>query len=125
MATVLTNVGKARMINALNGGAHTAPVHIAWGTGEGTAGAADTTLFTEASEDRVEGTKSVQTVNETDDTYQVIGEIVAAGAKTITNAGLFDADESGNMYVKGDFTGIELAETEAIEFTFRITQTQG
>lgn len=124
MATVLTDVGKAGMINALNGGAHTEPTYVAWGTGAGTAGETDTTLFTEASEDRVDGTNTIVTTTVTNDTYQVVGTITADGTKTITNAGLFDASTSGDMYVKGDFTGIALNADDSIQFTFKIVQDQ-
>lgn len=122
MATVLTDVGKANMINALNGGSHTAPTYVAWGTGTGTASKTDTTLFTEASESRTNGTKSVVTTTVTNDTYQVVGTITADGTKTITNAGLFDASTSGDMYVKGDFTGIALSLGDSIQFTFKVVQ---
>lgn len=124
MATVLTNVGKAQMIDALNGGSHTAPQHVGWGTGAGTAAATDTTLFTEASETRVSGTKTIETTTVANDTYQVVATITADGSKTITNAGLFDASTSGNMYVKGDFTGVALNASDSIEFTFKIVQAQ-
>lgn len=124
MATVLTNTGKARMINALNGGSHTPPQHVGWGTGAGTAAETDTTLFTEASESRVSGTKTVETTTVTDDTYQVVATITADGTKTITNAGLFDASTSGNLYVKGDFTGIALNASDSIQFTIKIVQDQ-
>ncbi|MCK5019752.1 MAG: hypothetical protein KAS32_22025 [Candidatus Peribacteraceae bacterium] len=124
MATVLTNTGKADMINALNGGAHTAPQHVGWGTGAGTSAEANTTLFTEASETRVSGTKSVETTTVTNDTYQVIATITADGTKTITNAGLFDAVSAGDLYVKGDFTGIPLTLGDSIQFTITIVQDQ-
>lgn len=124
MATVLTNTGKAQMIDALNGGSHTPPQHVGWGTGAGTAGATDTTLFTEASESRVSGTKSIVTTTVANDTYQVVATITADGTKTITNAGLFDASTSGNMYVKGDFTGVALNASDSIEFTIKIVQAQ-
>ena len=122
MATVFTNTGKAQLIDALNGGSHTPPQHVGWGTGAGTAGATDTTLFTEASESRVSGTKSVVTTTVTDDTYRVVATITADGSKTITNAGLFDASTSGNMYIKGDFTGIALTVGDQIAFTFELVQ---
>jgi len=122
MATVLTDTGKAKMIAALFGDSHTPPQHVAWGTGAGTAGETDTTLFTEASETRVSGTKTKQTTTVSNDTYQVVGTITADGTKTITNAGLFDASTSGNMYVKGDFTGIALSLGDSIQFTFKVVQ---
>ena len=122
MATVLTNTGIAKIISALFGNSHTAPVYVAWGSGSGTASATDTTLFTEESESRVSGTKTIETTTVTDDTYQVVGTMTAGGSKTITNAGLFDASTSGNLYIKGDFTGIALTSGDKIEFTFKLTQ---
>ena len=47
-----------------------------------------------------------QTITVTNDTYQVVGTQTAGGTLAITNAGLFDASTSGNLFVKGDFTGI-------------------
>ena len=118
MATVLTNRGKEIIVDRLMG-AGTEPKYVAWGTGAGTSAAADTTLFTEASESRVTGTSSKVTTTTTNDTYQVVGTMTAAGAKTITNAGLFDATTVGNLFIKTDFTGVALATNDSITFTFK------
>jgi hypothetical protein len=118
MATVVTNAGKDIITNRLKGSG-TEPNYVAWGTGAGTAAITDTTLFTEASESRVAGTSTRQTTTTTNDTYQVIGTLTADGAKTITNAGLFDASTVGNLFVKGDFTGVALALSESIQFTIK------
>lgn len=120
LATVFTNAGKAIVTNRIKGSG-TEPNYVAWGTGAGTAAAGDTTLFTESSEARTAGTSTQQTTTVTNDTYQVIGTITATGSRTITNAGLFDASSSGNMLVKGDFTGIVLATGESIQFTIKLT----
>lgn len=120
MATVLTHAGKAIITNRMIGSG-TEPKYVAWGTGAGTAAAGDTTLFTEASESRTSGTSSRVTVTQTNDTYQVVGTITADGTKTITNAGLFDASTSGNLFVKTDFTGVALNLGESIQFTFKVT----
>lgn len=117
-ATVITNGGKAIVTNRING-AGTTPNYVAWGTGAGTAAAGDTTLFTEASEARVAGTTSRVTITVTNDTFQVVGTITAAAAKTITNAGLFDASTGGTLYLKGDFTGQALNANDSIQFTFQ------
>lgn len=120
LATVLVNTGKAITTNRLKG-AGTEPNYVAWGTGAGTAAVGDTTLFTEASESRVAGTSTQQTTTTTNDTYQVVGTLTCAGAgKTITNAGLFDAAIAGNLYMKGDFTGIALNVGDAIQFTMKV-----
>lgn len=123
LATVLVNAGKAITTNRLKG-AGTEPLYVAWGTGAGTAAIADTTLFLEATEARTAGTSTQQTTTTTSDTYQVVGTITCAGAgKTITNAGLFDAAAAGNLYMKGDFTGVVLAIGDAIQFTMKVQYT--
>ncbi len=61
------------------------------------------------------------TVTTTNDTYQVVGQIVATAPRTITNAGLFDASTTGNLFVKTDFTGVVLATSDSMTFTFKVT----
>lgn len=119
MATVFTNAGKAIVTNKLKA-AGTEPNYVAWGTGAGVSAAADTTLFIEASEARVAGTSSRVTTTVTNDTYQVVGTLTADGAKTITNAGLFDAATVGNLFMKTDFTGVALALGESIQLTLSV-----
>jgi hypothetical protein len=121
MATVLTNTGKAQMIAKLNAGEATP--YIGWGTGAGTAGATDTTLFTEVSAERAASTPSIVTTTVTNDTYRNIAILTSVAGATITNAGLFDASSSGNLLVKGDFTGVVLAAGDKIQFTLDIKQT--
>ncbi len=119
-ATVYSNTGKAITTNKLKG-TGTSPDYIAWGTGAGTVLITSTTLFTEASETRVQGTMTQQTTTTTSDTFQVVGTMTVAGAgKTITNAGLFDAVSAGNAFMMGDFTGIVLNVGESISFTFKV-----
>jgi hypothetical protein len=118
MATLLVNTGKAVVTNYLNGGAATQPKYVAWGTGAGTTAATDTTLFTETGS-RVSGTTTQQTTSTTNDTFQVVGTLTAGSSLTITNAGTFDASTSGNLFVKGDFTGIALNSGDSIQFTVK------
>jgi hypothetical protein len=122
-ATVVTSAGDAIVTNRIKG-AGTEPLYVAWGTGAGTAGKTDTTLFSEAAEARTAGTSSRVTSASpayTNDTYQVVGAITCAGAgKTITNAGLFDQlAAGGNMFLKGNFTGVPLNVGDAIQFTIQ------
>lgn len=120
MANVLTNAGRAILTNRIKG-AGTEPNYVAWGTAAGTAAVGDTTLFTEASETRVAGTSTREQTSVANDTYRVVGTITCAGAgKTITNAGLFDAVSTGNLFVKSDFTGIALNVGDSIQFTFNV-----
>ncbi|MFA6063897.1 MAG: hypothetical protein WC736_15020 [Gallionella sp.] len=117
MATVLPDTGKQWVIDKLDDSSATSMNRIAWGTGAGTSGETDTTLFTEASETRATATMSQVTTTITGDTLQAVGTITATGTKTITNGGQFDAASAGNMLVKGDFTGIPLLADDSIEFT--------
>jgi hypothetical protein len=128
-ANVLTNMGRqivtGRLKGVGSGAGFTEPIHIAWGSGAGTAAAADTTLFTEEAEARTAGTSTRITTAVTNDTYEVTGTITAVAGKTITNAGLFDVTKAqgggitGNLFVKGDFAGVALANGDSIAFTFR------
>lgn len=113
MATIVTTVGKAWMIDKLDETLSVNADFVAWGTGAGTAAVGDTTLFTEASEARVQGTQSQPAA----DTKRVVATLTADAAKTITNVGLFTALSGGTLVVKKDFTGVPLALGEKIEFT--------
>lgn len=121
MATVYTTGGRSITTNRLRG-TGTEPNFLAWGTGAGTAVVGDTTLFTESvQESRTTGTSSSVLTATAGDTYQVVGTItVATAGKSITNAGLFDASTSGNLFMKGDFGTIALAVGESISFTIKV-----
>lgn len=113
----MVNGGKAIVTNRIKGSG-TEPNYVGWGTGAGTTGATDTTLFTETGT-RTAGTSTQQTTTTTNDTYQVVGTLTASSGLTITNAGLFDASTSGNLFIKGDFTGIVLNTGDSIQFTIK------
>jgi len=117
MATLLVNTGKA-VVTARIKGTGTEPSYVAYGTGAGTAALTDTTLFTETGT-RVSGTSTQVTTTTTNDTYQVVGTQTAGGTLAITNAGLFDALTVGNLFVKGDFSTINLSSGDSIQFTFK------
>lgn len=122
-ATLVVNGGRAIVTNLVSGIGGTVPKYVAWGTGAGTTGATDTTLFTEsADETRATGTPTRINVTTTNDTLQVVGTMtVVTGNKTITNAGLFDAVSSGNMFFKTDFAGLPLLIGDALQLTFKVT----
>ena len=126
MASVITNVGLAVVTNRIIQ-AGTAPKNIGWGTGAGTAAAGDTTLFTEVlvsgsagGTDHTVGTESRTTTTQTNDTYTVTGTRTATGTVAVTNAGLFDAASGGTLFVKGDFSTINLVSGDSIAFTFNV-----
>src|ERR1700738_476643 len=120
MATVLTSAGKAICTNRILGGG-TEPKYMAIGSGAGTAVIGDTTLFTEYTNGtwsgyvRLQNVGSQQTTSVSNDTVQWQDTWTAGAAQTVTNAGNFDALTVGNLLVKGDFTGIVLANGDSIQ----------
>lgn len=132
-AILQVNTGRAIVTNRIKG-AGTEPLNLGWGNAAGTTAAADTTLFTEVDVDlvtttgsRTAGTSTQQTTTTTNDTYQVIATRTKTGgsANTVTNAGLWDnvTIGSGNLYMKGDFTGTPLSAGDAIQFTAKVQYT--
>lgn len=113
MATVLTNVGAAWIVDKLDETVQTNAVYIGWGTGAGTAAKADTALFVESAEARVLATITQPAA----DKIRFVGSLTAATAQTITNAGNFDATTAGTLMIHGDFAGIPLAINDVIQFT--------
>jgi hypothetical protein len=118
MANVFTTVG-AQFVTDLFDGTSSAPAthYVAWGTGAGTAVIGSTTLFTEGPESRVAATRSQPTAVQN----QFVGTITASGARTVTNAGVFNAVTTGSLYLHSDFTGVVLTTGDAIQFTFTLS----
>lgn len=128
MASLVPNVGKAILSGRMFGATPTQaePRYMGWGTGATAGAAASTDLSTPATEARVAGTSSQVTTTVTNDTHQVVATITAAGAKTITNVGLFDAAGSGSppsggvLYAIFDGLSQALAAGDSIQFTAKI-----
>ena len=126
VATFVVNQGLDVTTNRIKG-AGTEPLYIGWGVGAGTTTKGDTALFAErlvdlttaGGTDHTAGTSSRVLTTVANDTYQVVGTRTATGAGTVTNAGLFDAASGGNLFLKGDFTGIGLANGDSIAFTIK------
>ena len=77
-------------------------------------------------EARTVGTGSQATTNTTNDTYQVVGTITCASSgAAITEVGLFDALTSGNLFLRGTFSAINLNVADSIEFTIKTVYDQG
>jgi hypothetical protein len=95
VATVITRKGKDILSARLIGGTPTQaePKVITWGTNPAalTATNADVAMFTESSEARVSATSSQQQTTNPNDTYQLVGTIVAGGARVIQEFGAFDS----------------------------------
>jgi hypothetical protein len=128
-AIVFSHAGKAIVTDRIKGAGGAEPREIGWGTGAGTASAADSGLFAEKATDlssgtgtRTTGASSLATTAQANDTYRVVGTRTATGAGTVTNAGLFDdnAIGAGAMLLKGDFAGIGLSSGDSIQFTMSL-----
>lgn len=128
MSSVVPNVGKAIISGRMFGATPTQsePKFLGWGTGAGAGGAASTDVSTAATEARTSGTSSQVTTTQTNDTHQVVGTITAAGTKTITNVGLFDAAGTGSppsggvLYAIFDGLSVALVSGDAIQFTAKV-----
>jgi len=120
MPYYVTNKGLEIIANRIKGSG-TEPLYIAWGTGSTPASPTATALDTEASEARVAGSSSIDSELSLNDTYRVIGAIVADGTKTITEWGLFDAAVAGNLLaIETVSPGKSMTVGKLIAFTFRI-----
>lgn len=131
MVALVTNTGLANITAAWH--AYTTRMrHLQWGTGSGQDGADNTVASTSTTtEARVAGTSSQVTTTATNDTYQVVGTITAAGARAITEIGVHDDAGSGspptggNMGIYGDFSVINLGSGDSISFTVKVVFSDG
>jgi hypothetical protein len=131
VAVLQVNAGRDILTNRIKGSG-TEPLNIGWGTGTQTTTLATDTglgpttveklvdLTTSAGTDHTVGTSSRVTTTTTNDSYQVTGTRTATASGAVTVAGLFDAASGGNLFVKGDFAAINLANGDSILFTFKV-----
>jgi hypothetical protein len=116
----VTDAGMAIVTNRLRDSG-TTPHYVHWGTGTTPAADGNTALETASGhESRTAGAMTQQDTNVTNDTFQVVGTITCAtSAKAITEAGLFDASTSGNCFLRGTFSAINVNVADSIEFTVK------
>ncbi len=123
-ATVVTNVGKGIAAKRQLGATPTQAEPNFVGIGVGatgaarTAAAADTALSTPV-ETRTAGTGSTVTTTQTNDTYQTVGTVTATAARSVDEAGTFDASTSGNMDVSATFAVVSLASGDSLQLTVK------
>lgn len=121
---LIPDTGMAITTNRVKG-AGTEPNYIAWGVGTTAPAVGNTALQTPSAEARTAGTSTQVTTNTTNDTYQVVGTIVcASAAKAITEVGLFDASSSGNLFMRGTFSAINVSVGDGIQFTIKTVYEQ-
>lgn len=125
-ATKVTNKGVAMLADRLRTSPATyttSPKFIALGVGATggarTAAVTDTALSSELAEGRASGTESTVTTTVTGDTYQTVGTVTATGARSVDEAGTFDASTVGNMSVSATFAVISLANGDSLQLTVK------
>ena len=100
-----------------------------WGTGSGAAASANAVTTTGTTEARAACTATQQTTTVTNDTLQLVGTITAAGSRSITELGTFDAvgtgspPTGGNMDYYVDFGTVTLSSGDGITFTQKTVYT--
>jgi hypothetical protein len=122
VTSLVPSVGKAVIAGRMIGTTPTQiePHWIDWGTGATAGSAASTGVSTPGGEARTVGTSSMVTTTVTNDTHQVVGTMVATGAKTITNVGLFDALTAGTLYAIFDGISVALLTGDGIAWTLKV-----
>ena len=125
-AIMIPNTGLAITTNRVVGSG-TVPKWIDWGTGTTAPAVGNTALETVKSDEaRTVGVPSQATTTTTNDTYKVVGTITCASSgAAITEVGLFDALTSGNLFLRGTFSAINLNVSDSIEFTINTVYDQG
>lgn len=118
MVSLVTDGGLSNVMAAW--AAYTSlPQYLQFGSGSGQSNASND--LAAPVQDRVAGTVSQETTTVAGDTFRVTGTITATSSATITEVGVFDAANGGNMDIYGDFTEIDLANGDAIVFTVSVT----
>lgn len=123
MVSRVQNSGLARISQLLAA----ANWYAQWGVGTGAAASANVVTTTGTTEARTLATTSQTTVTVTNDTLQLVATITAAGSRTITEVGMFDAAGSGSpptgglMDIYGDFSAVNLVTGDSITFTVKTT----
>ena len=114
MADVFTQTGEELFADIIDGTTSAPTWAIAWGTGAGAAAKGDTTLTTEAAEDRVASTMSQPSA----DQNQWLSLITATGTRNIIECGIFNqVADGGIMIERSDFSAIAVVSGDKIEFT--------
>jgi hypothetical protein len=113
MAVLLTNKGKEIVASRIADLLAT-PQYLAVGTGAGTSGATDTTLFSEVGA-RVPVNFALTTTTTTNDTLVCTATWTNFGESvTLTNTGLFTSLSGGSLLCKGDGIGMTLETGDGI-----------
>ena len=120
----VVNGGLAIITNRMVG-AGTEPKWVDWGVGTDGPFLTDTAMGSAAAEDRATGDSSRVQTAVANDTYQVVGTLTAEAERAITEAGLFDAFEVGDLFLRGTFSVINLNTDDSVVFTIKTAFSDG
>lgn len=123
VGTVYVTDGEIKVVDLIDG---TSAVHldgtnshVEWGTGTTDPVKGDGDIETPGGEARVLCTIAQPSA----DINEWTGTITAAGAKTISEVGLFDDLTAGLLIIRSTFAGIPVVASDQIEFTVTLEQT--
>lgn len=118
---VITNAGVGFIVDAHQNLVELENINFhAMGTGAVAENVTDTALGTEV-ETRTTGTQSEPASNQ----YRSVGTITATGARVVTEHGILTASSVGVLFDRSVFAAINLATSDAIQFTYTVTYTSG
>jgi hypothetical protein len=123
MTAQVQNNGLAKITSLLQASAF----WFQWGTGSAAAKSANVVTTTTTTEARTSCVLAQGTTTVTNDNLTLTGTITAAGARSITEVGAFDAvgtgspPTGGNMDFYNDFGVLTLATGDSIAFTQKVT----
>ncbi len=124
VANGVTNVGFALAAGRLNGsGAPAAPDYVAVGTGTTAFAAGNTTLETELAASgltRAQGTVSLVTTTQTNDTAQVLKSFTVTGSAAVTESGLLNASSNGTLLCRQTFSAINVVNGDTLQVTWKV-----
>lgn len=116
---VWTNNGQGFAIDALDPAtraALTTTDHIAWGSSATTPVVADSALIAENPEARTTATIS----QPASDTIRYVGTIVATGARTVQEVGVFSASAAGVCKIRAVHGSLSLETGDSVQYTINL-----
>ena len=115
MTAQVQNAGLARITATLLG----LSWWMGWGTGNGAVRSAND-LVAAAPEGRIAATVAQGTVTVSNDALILTATITAAGARSITEVGAFDATTGGNLDLYSDFAVINVNAGDSIAYSLNL-----
>lgn len=123
MAVIWTNKGQEKAIDLIDPNTRSGVptvFYVNWGSSATAPAVGDTTLGTELAEARSQATNGNITQPSTDK-VQWVATVTAGANRTVNEAGLFDASTSGNLWIRGTHSTLNIETGDRVEYTFTLT----